>query len=255
MRKRLGLVLVLGGFTLAVMVGLMMMNISRRAAEARPVVKQVEMVFAKQNIAQGTEITAAMLERKPFPAEFALPAAISRAQDAVGKFTATTVTVGQPITSPLLSTTKVAGNMALSIPKGKVAFPLPKTDLLSANEAIQPGDHVDVLVTYKLKVTSMVGGQGKESEWHTTQTTLQNLQVLDIISGSGTGGQSGAAAVVLLVDHQDAVTLGLVKNSEFATVDLALRGSEDDGKKVTTDGVTEDSTMVDFKFRKPQPTR
>ncbi len=255
MRKRMGLFLMLFGVVLAVGVGLMMMSISRRAAAARPQVKQVEVVVAKQALAQGSEIKAEMLQRKPFPADFAPPEAITRAQDAVGKFTASNVVANQIMTAPLLSTTKQAGNLAISVPKGKVAFPLPKTDLLSANDAIKSGDHVDVLVTFKLKITSMIGGSAKESEWHTTQTTLQNLQVLDIISGGGTAGQSGSPAVVLLVTHQDAVTLSLAKNSDAATVDLALRGSEDTGDKATTDGVTEDSTMVDFKFRKPQPTR
>lgn len=256
MRKRMGLILMLSGVALAVMVGLMMANISRRAAAARPQIKQVEVVFATQDIAQGTEIKAEMLVRKPYPAEFAPAAAVSRAQDMVGKFTASNVVKDQLMTSALVSTTKQAGNLSQSIPKGKVAFPLPKTDLLSANGAIEAGDKVDVLVTYKMKVSSRTGGEQSDSEWQTSQTTLQNLQVLDVgAGGSGGAGQGGSAAVVLLVSHQDAVTLALMKNSDSATVDLALRGTEDTGDKANTDGVTEDSTVVDFKFRKPQPIR
>ncbi len=255
MRKRMGLMLMLGGVVLAVMVGLMMANISRRAAAAKPQIKLVEVVFATQDVAQGTEIKAEMLVRKPYPAEFAPASAVSRAQDAVGKFTASNVVKDQLMTSAVVSATKQAGNLSKSIPKGKVAFPLPKTDLLSASDAIKPGDKVDVLVTYKMKVSSRTGGEKSDSDAHTTQTTLQNLQVLDVgAGGSGGAGQCRRCrrAARRPPGRRDAC---LIKNSDSATVDLALRGTEDDGNKATTDGVTEDSTVVDYKFRKPQPAR
>ncbi len=252
MRKRMGLLLMLGGVVLAVIAALTMMAVTGNARKAAAVVKQVEVVVARQDIPQGTAITSAMLESKAFPADFAPQKAVSTLKEADGRFAATHIVTGQIITQPVLSATKQSGNVSLSIPKGKRAFGLPKTDLLSANGAIQPEDRVDILVTFKLKIIGR-GGGSQDEEAHTTQTALQNIEVLDVM-GDGGSGASGGPAVVLLVDPDQALSLKLAKDSG-AVIDLALRSADDDGKEVETDGATEDSEIVKWKFRKPQPIR
>ncbi len=262
MRKRMGLFLMMGGLVLAVIAALTVMTVTANARKAAAVPKQVQVVTAKQEIPQGTSITAAMLESKSFPAEFAPEKAISGIQEADGRFAATHVVTGQIITQPVLSTTKQSGNLSQSIPKGKVAFGLPKWDLLSANGLLKPEDRIDVLVTFKLKLQGR-GNGGQEEQAHSTQTTLQDIEVLDVTgeggSGDAAGGGTGAQpAVILLLDSQQAVQLKLAMDSQkddMAWVDLVLRSADDDGKKVETDGATEDSEMVQWKFRKPQPIR
>ncbi len=257
MRKRMGLILILGGVMLSAMAFLLMMGISRNAQRASAEVKQVQVVIANQDIPEGTALTAEMLELKAFPAEFAPEAAVSGEQEAVSKFTVTRVVKDQIITAPILSTTKQAGALALSIPKGKVAYALPRTDLLSANSAIRPGDYVDVLVTFTVKAAVRAGMNGNNDEdLTTTQKTLQNVQVLDLYGegAGGSAGSSGVSAVVFLLDHQQAVALKAAKDAG-GIIDLTLRGSDDDRKAVTTDGETVDSQIVKWKFRKPQPVR
>ncbi len=255
MRKRIGILLMIVGLALAAFAGLTVINVTRAAREAKPVIKQVQVVVAAQDIAQGSPITASMLETKPFPADFAPNEAVSSINDAVNRYSATNIVKGQIITRPLLSDTKQVGKLALSIPKGKVAFALPASDLLSGNGQIQPGDRVDVLVTFFVKMTSISpDGQTSEEERATTQTTLQDLEVLDVL-GTGNGSNAKSPAVVLLVDPQQAVTLKLAKDSDKAVIDLALRGSSDDHKQHDTDGETEDSVIVKYKFRKPEPVK
>ncbi len=247
----------MGGVVLALIAGMTMMTFASNARKAAAQVKQVEVVVAKQEIPQGTSITGEMLESKAFPAEFAPEKAVSTAKEADGRFAATHIVVGQIITQPVLSTTKQAGNLSLSIPKGKVAFGLPKWDLLSANGLIKPEDHVDILVTFKLKLRGQGGG---EDERHSTQTTLQDIEVLDVIDGASAGGTSGGGgpAVILLLDNQQAVQLKLAMDSQkddTAFIDLVLRSADEDHKTVETDGATEDSEMVHWKFRKPAQIR
>jgi len=258
MRKRIGILLMIVGLALAAFAGLTVINVTRAAREAKPVIKQVQVVVAAQDIAQGSPITASMLETKPFPADFAPSEAVSSINDAVNRYSATNIVKGQIITRPLLSDTKQVGKLALSIPKGKVAFALPASDLLSGNGQIQPGDRVDILVTFFVKMTSIgPDGQTSDEERATTQTTLQDLEVLDVLgTGAGSdGGNAKSPAVVLLVDPQQAVTLKLAKDSDKAVIDLALRGSSDDHKQHETDGETEDSVIVKYKFRKPEPVK
>ncbi len=259
MRKRMGLLLMMGGVVLALIAAVTVMTFASNARKAAAQVKQVEVVVAKQEIPQGTSITAAMLDSKAFPAEFAPEKAVSSAKDADGRFAATHIVTGQIITQPVLSTTKQAGNLSLSIPKGKVAFGLPKWDLLSANGLIKPEDHVDILVTFKLKLRGQ-GAGGSEDERHTTQTTLQDIEVLEVIDGAAAAGAAGGGgpAVVLLLDNQQAVQLKLAIDSQkddMAFIDLVLRSADEDHKPVETDGATEDSEIVHWKFRKPAQIR
>ncbi len=261
MRKRLGLVLMCGGLLLAVVAAFMVMTVSNNARRAAAQVKQVQVVVTTTNIPQGTEVTASMLTTKPFPAEFVPDQAVSSVQDAVGRYSASNIVSGQIVTAPLLSTTKQAGQMSYSIPKGMVAYPLPATDLLTAGGAIQPGDHVNVLVTFNVKmVTRLSSDSGTDQdEQPSTQQTLQNIQVLDVLGKSSSDsststGSSGGTAVVLLVTPQQAVTLKLAKDSG-GMMDLALLPAKGGYTTVATDGETIDSEMVKYKFRKPQPLR
>lgn len=252
MRKRLGLILITSGLLLAVVAGALVMTVSSNAKKAAAEVKQVQVVVATQNIPQGTEVTAAMLQVKPFPADFVPDQAVSTVQEAVGRYTASNVVTEQIVTAPLLSTTKKAGQMSNSIPNGMVAFALPASDLLSSNGVVQPGDHVNVLVTFQVKTYYRTpDNKSEQDEQPSTQQTLQDLQVLDVLT-KGDGG--GNPAVVLLVTPQQSVTLKLAKDSG-GVLDLSLRPANDDHKQVPTDGETMDSEAAKYKFRKPQPVR
>jgi Flp pilus assembly protein CpaB len=91
-----------------------------------------------------------------------------------------------------------------------VAFPT--NDPLTANGLVNVGDKVDILAT----VTAGTGDTARA-----TQTTLQNLEVLDIIGPTKEQPQR-ASALVFAVDHQVAIVLKYLRDSQ-ATIDLAIR--------------------------------
>jgi Flp pilus assembly protein CpaB len=135
--------------------------------------------------------------------------------------------------------------------------------------ALNPGDHVDVLLTAPITTGA---ASDRQSNTLSTQTTLQNIEIyrigddeLDVpppnksTDGSSGGfgsnpapaaSQSGRKAIGLLVDHQDAVTVKFVKDAG-GTIDLVTRSAADE-QIVRTEGVTLDSLTDRFNFRIPQ---
>lgn len=267
MRKRSGTLIILMGVAIALVAGLMVLSFTRQAAaQATAQVRQVYVVMAARDIAEGTPITSEALSIQAFPADFVPEGAIPAPEQAVGKFTATRITKGQIILANQLSATKRSGNLALSIPAGKVAVALPMNDLMSTNGAVKAGDRIDILLTIDLVILQQQNPSGpavpiaaSTAKNPVTQATLRNVEVL-AVGEADTSGQSGSTvtnggrsmpAVIVLVDHQEALIIKYAKDSG-GVVDLALR-APDDNAAVKTDPVTIDYLFERFDFRVPGP--
>jgi pilus assembly protein CpaB len=289
MRKRSGMLIMLVGVAIALVAGLMVLAMGRQAAaQQQAEVPQVLVVMAAHDVAQGAAIAADALVVQAFPADFVPQGAIPAPEQAVGKYTVTQLVKGQIVLASQLSVTKRVGNLALSVPNGKVAVALPMTDLMSTSGGLKAGDHVDILLTLNLKeiqlkepqaiptgngtatasVPAAAGNDGSKNP--ITQTTLQNVEVLsvgEVVDDSSTGGSSSNAtgistsasgsstkqvpAIIVLLDHQDALVLKYAKDSG-GVVDLALR-APDDTAQAKTDTVTIDMLFERFGFRRPAP--
>ena len=111
--------------------------------------------------------------------------------------------------------------------KTEVAETISVQPVAAGNGNIQPSDRVDMLVTYKLPLQDAsarlpgIDRSAPVSTWE-TQTTLQNLRVLNVASTNYT----------LAVTHQQALLLKWVKDTN-GTVDLVVRAAEDSGSKPT----------------------
>lgn len=273
MRKRSGTLIILLGVVIALVAGLMVLSFTRQAAaQATAQVRQVYVVIASRDIAEGTAVSSEALTVQPFPADFVPEGAIPAPEQAVGKFTVTRITKGQIILANQLSPTKRSGNLALSVPAGKVAVALPMTDLMSTNGAVKPGDRVDILLTLNLaemRLQDPVAAaavpitSGTNVRNPVTQATLRNVEVL-VVGEVDTNGQSSnnnssftsnsqriVPAVIVLVDHQEALILKYAKDSG-GVIDLALR-APDDNTAVKADPVTIDYLFERFDFRRPGP--
>ena len=113
--------------------------------------------------------------------------------------------------------------------KTEVAETISVQPVAAGNGNIQPSDRVDMLVTYKLplqdasaRLPGIDRSASPANTWE-TQTTLQNLRVLNVAGTSYT----------LAVTHQDALLLKWVKDTPGGTVDLVVRAADDSGSKPT----------------------
>jgi pilus assembly protein CpaB len=279
MRKRAGFLLIAGGLALAGLTAVLVMGIARQAAAAgRAQVRQVAVVVATRDILDHTQLTADALAVKAFPADFAPPGAFSTVGDLVGKYAQGFIPKDQVVVAGQVQLAPPAPNLSDRITPGLVVMWLPMPDVLANDNALKPGDHVDVLLTAPIKPGP--ADSDKQASGLSTQTTLQNVEIYRVGDqelhlspstrpgdtggqGSGNNGggssstpppaasQSGRKAIGVLVDHQDAVVMKFVKDAG-GTIDLVTRSGEDQ-QVVRTEGVTLDSLTDRFRFRIPQP--
>jgi pilus assembly protein CpaB len=264
-----------GGLLLALLSGLLVISISR-ATNVPMSVPEVLVVIAARDIPELVPVSADALVIRPFPRDYVPAGAIAAPEQAVGKFTTTRIFKDQIVMAAQLSPTRRAGNVAASVPRGKVAVAFPGNDILSNIGAIRAGDRVDILLSLSLPAqqASTPGappsappstGPGQPVQTTSTisvQTTMQNVEVLAVgqeatapsnVPTTLAGTRPQGNVITFLVDHQDALVLKYIKDSG-GVIDLALR-SPDDNQAVQTEAVTLSTIYDQFKFRLAGPLR
>jgi Flp pilus assembly protein CpaB len=112
-------------------------------------VELIDIVVLAQPVALGGEITAEMVEMKPFPKDkFVDSLYFTDLKDVVGKRARYPLVPPIVLSAGLLSNTAVGGFASSQIPAGSVAISIPiESAINSVSNALQPGDHVSVLVS------------------------------------------------------------------------------------------------------------
>lgn len=124
--------------------------------EPTPVPEQ-EVIVAAQDIPRGTLITAesGAVVSTTWPREAVTELAVTNIEETYGRIARQGIARGTPILKGML--TELPGELvgmgsdaALQIPEGMVAYALPVSRYSSVAWALQPGDHVDVLISLLL---------------------------------------------------------------------------------------------------------
>ena len=226
MRRRSWFFLSLG-IVLAVTTGVALNGIAQqnvnRVAAAPP--QTVSIVVANADVPARAVITAAMLARRDYPKELVPSGALADEADAVGQTTLAAIPSGAAVLRGQIIAANGKTGSSLTIDPGKVLVSFPTNDPLTVGGFVDVGDHVDILAT----VTTGVGENPKR-----TQTTIQNLEVLQVIGPTKEQPQRGSS-LTFVVDHQTALVLKYLRDSQ-ATIDLAVR-SRSESQDVTTRSV------------------
>jgi Flp pilus assembly protein CpaB len=221
------------GLLLAALTGVALYGVAQQAAssEARPApVATVDVLVAKIDLPVRTTITADVVARRGYPKELVPAGAITNDADALGQTTIAPIARGQAIVQAQLSAAVAEGQRAasLTIEAGKVMVAFPTSDPLTTAGLVNVGDRVDILA-------SVIQGTGENSK--VSQTTIQNLEVVDVLGATKEQPQR-ATALVFAVDHQVALVLKFLRDSQ-ATVDVAIRSrAETDAVKTTSVDLT-----------------
>lgn len=270
MRKRAGLLLMLVGLMLASLSALLVLGMARQTQETAQQVRQVYVVMLTRDVPENTIIAADMLAIKPFPADFAPGGAVATIEEAAGKYAGSRLFKDTVLLRSQLGGQKRSRDVAAILPPGKVAYWLAMPELMASTGGVKAGDRIDVLLTVNLCIPDKDGKENCDSSKrnNTTQTTLQNVEVFsigtieqaeqqgaqstmqDVQQARRALGPNQQQAIVILVDHQDAVIVKFIKDSG-GFIDLVLRATEDT-QVVRTDGVTIDTIFDRFRFRVPQ---
>ena len=213
MRRRSWFFLALG-LVLALSTGVALNGVAQqnadRAVAAPP--QTVSIVVAKADVAARAVLTAEMLARRDYPKELVPSGALADEADAVGQTTLAAIPSGAAVLRGQILAANGKTGSSLTINPGQVLISFPTNDPLTVGGFVEVGDHVDVLAT----VATGVGENPKR-----TQTTIQNLEVLQVIPPTAQQAQRGPT-LTFVVDHQTALVLKYLRDSQ-ATIDLAVR--------------------------------
>ena len=214
------------GITLAITTGIALNGVAQNANRVAAAPQEtVSIVVATADVPARAVITAAMLARRDYPKDLVPSGALADEADAIGQTTLAAIPSGAAVLRGQIIAANGKTGSSLVIDPGKVLVSFPTNDPLTAGGFVAVGDHVDILAT----VTTGVGENPKR-----TQTTIQNLEVLQVIGPTKDQPQR-ATSLTFVVDHQTALVLKYLRDSQ-ATVDVAVR-SQTESQDVTTRSV------------------
>lgn len=202
------------GLLLAALTGFSLYGLAQQTAQptATSAARTVSVIVANVDIPVRTVITGEIVVHRSFPADLVPAGALTRDIDAIGLTTIAPISRGQTIVAGQLSSAEGKSGASVTIEKGTVLVAFPTTDPLTTAGLVNVGDRVDILA-------SVIQGTGADAK--VSQTTIQSLEVIDVLTPTKDQPQR-ATSLVFAVDHQVALVLKYLRDSQ-ATIDLAIR--------------------------------
>jgi pilus assembly protein CpaB len=279
---RRGRILILLGLILAVGTAAAVFVVIQSMGEPSEKVEFEEVVVSTVPIAE-EEPVEGRIEVRPMPKDYIPEGALRSLEGTAGMLAAGPIPQGTVIHPDLLITPVelvTEGELGKLVEPGFVAMAFPIDELSSVSYGIQPGDHVDVLMTFffvdldqetqqqePLCAPLCPGPEGQvESELTgqrarlAAQLTLQNVRILGVgrwikeelppeeAENQARTGEPVPVElpeyVTVMVTPQDALVLKLARE-QGASVDLAVR-AKDDAQIFATQQVTLDYILARF---------
>lgn len=157
-----------------------------------------------------------------------------------------TLVAGQPITDDTIVSDKDASMMVAQLKPGMRAVGVKVNAESSAGGFISPGDHVDVVLSHKIR-TKNGSNEAQMAEGlvdqNVSETILSNMQVLaiDQTAEKNDGAKVGRTATLAVTPKQAEMLLLAEKMGDLS---LTLRGLSDTSEKVVS-GKPEDELTTD----------
>lgn len=279
---RRGRILILLGLILAIGTAAAVYVIIQGMETQPEPIETLDVVVAVQPIAE-QEPVEGLLEIRPMPRTAIPEGALTSLEDTAGMLAAVPIRQDAIIYPDLLLTPQEAmrrGELGKLVEPGSLAIAFPIDELSSVSYGIQPGDHVDVLMSFFFidldqdsqmkeplcaplcpapegQTEAVVTGQIPRLA---TQLTLQDIEVLGVgrwireetppeeQDNQARGGEPVPVElpeyVTLMVTPQDALVLKLAREYG-ASIDMAVR-AQDDAQQFVTQQVTLDYILARF---------
>jgi pilus assembly protein CpaB len=190
-----------------------------RAAASAPV--GLQYAAAAENLQAGEVLRADQIKLVTWPANIPLEGAHQKPEEISGRALLFPLSAGEPILDRQLTAPGEGGGLPGKIPAGMRAISVRSNEVVGVAGFLQPGTHVDVLVTFHTQT----------SPDPVTSTILQDVEVL--AAGQNFQPDSdmkadAANVVTLLVDPADAEKVVLA--SSQGDLHFVLRNGQDHGQ-------------------------
>lgn len=176
--RSLLMIALLAGLVAAILVFVAVSNSDSGGGSGTPGVTTVNAVVAAQEITAGTTITADMLKIEAVPENLLLTDALNSVELVAGEVARGDLAAGEQITlAKLGSPSRDIDALSSVVQKGNRGSSAGVQELTAVGGLILPGDHVDVVATYKIK---NVPGLAENEYIQRTEVILQNVEVLSV---------------------------------------------------------------------------
>lgn len=256
MNKNIIIVLA-GGFLIAVLVALVVnSSLSGSKSKQEASISRVEILVAAKDLKTGHEIKTGDFKWQAWPEETMFIGAIIRdgeqstTEAASGKLLRPLVK-GQPVHMTLVTEEDKGDFLSANVQKGMRAVAISVKKHVIADRLIRPGDFIDVMVTYRVRVNSRSNPDAQSLvNRYATETVIENVRVLAVdkedtkaIDEADENGKKKKKKVskkaTLTLELRPDQAEQLMLSDEMGDIGVALRSIGDnttiDGDRTTTD--------------------
>jgi pilus assembly protein CpaB len=227
------LIVLAGGFVIAILVAVLVQASlgGKKTADTGP---KTMVLVATKNLPLGKELAEGDLKWQAWPGEAFAGAVVrkekdTKAQDALKGRLIQKVSANQPMLSSYVFKEGRGNVVAATLDKGMRAVAIPVKAAAMVGGFINPGDYVDVILTYKVDIP---GGENADTQSylqsHASETILKNVKVLAVDQEASREEDKAkiAKTVTIAVDPKGAEKVALA--AEMGDLRLSLRGIGDD---------------------------
>ncbi|MCA9798219.1 MAG: Flp pilus assembly protein CpaB [Cyanobacteria bacterium HKST-UBA04] len=181
----MGQVFIILGLLSAVLTVILFRGMNQQPAQVEAPTKTKELVVAVRSIPKGEAIGRGDVKKVDWPEElYPKPESYKNPKDIIGRVTSTDILAGQPVFKLNLAEKGARSGITNLIPNGFRAITISVSESKAVAGFIKPGDHIDVLATFEIRVAK----EAKESlpvvPWENnvplTDTVVQDITVLAI---------------------------------------------------------------------------
>lgn len=186
MNKNIIIVLA-GGFLIALLVALMV-NAALSGSKKSEVVevKKVQILVAAKDLSVGKDLKEGDLKWQSWPADSMFMGAVIRDGeqtpiDAIDGKLLRSMVEGQPVHLNILTEEDKGEFLSANVAKGMRAIGVEVKKHVVADRLIKPGDHVDVIVTYRVRVNTRNNPDAQSLvSRYASETVIENIRILAV---------------------------------------------------------------------------
>lgn len=223
------------GFALLAALAVQLIGGHKKAPDTAEAAKTIAVLVAAKDIKAGDKLEAGSTQWVTWPDTTQFEGAITRegdqkAEDALTGRVRRAIAKGEPMMASAIIEDTKANFVAASLTPGKRAVTITVNAQSSVAGFVNPGDHVDVLLTYDVKMPSdekVRKAAMPVVTKYASETILENLRVLAIDQDTGKKTEAKVGKTVTLeVGAQEAEAVALA--ARMGSLSLALRSLGDD---------------------------
>jgi pilus assembly protein CpaB len=180
------LIVLAGGFLIAIMVALMVQAALKGSKQEAEPVARTEVLVAAKNLAVGHELRSGDLKWQTWPEDALFPGAVIRdadqpPTDAIHGKLLRSMVEGQPVHINVVAEDDKGDFLSANVKKGMRAVGVAVKAHVLADRLIRPGDFVDVIVTYRVRVNTRTNPEAQSLvNRYASETVIENVRILAV---------------------------------------------------------------------------